>query len=123
MADHKNVYARVGRMRSVTSVARSEYAPFYETYVPRVPEGDIVEILSGLEENRRSHQRDGFGFLATGRDGRPFLRPTAVFRIDIEAWSGKGKFVGPEFEGAFDLPRIPIPFEPPPSASSRGSST
>ncbi len=34
-------------MRSVTSVAPSEYDPFYETYVSRVPEGDIVEILSG----------------------------------------------------------------------------
>ncbi len=34
-------------MRSLTSVAQSEYAPVYETYVNRVPEGDIVEILSG----------------------------------------------------------------------------
>jgi len=57
MADHKNVYARVGRMRSVTSVARSEYAPFYETYVPRVPEGDNVESLSGLEEKKMSHPK------------------------------------------------------------------
>lgn len=65
--------------------------------------------------------------LEPGRDYRPIvpeeLRRTAVFRIDIEAWSGKEKFVGPEFEGAFDLPRISIPFEPPPSAASRGSST
>jgi hypothetical protein len=34
-------------MKSVTSVAPSEYDPFYETYVSRVPEGDIVEVLSG----------------------------------------------------------------------------
>ena len=33
-------------MESVTSVDRSEYAPFYETYVSRVPKGDILEILS-----------------------------------------------------------------------------
>lgn len=33
-------------MESVTSVDRIEYAPFYETYVCRVPPGDIVEILS-----------------------------------------------------------------------------
>jgi hypothetical protein len=32
---------------SVTSVSPSEYAPFYETYVNRVPEGDIVDILAG----------------------------------------------------------------------------
>lgn len=34
-------------MGSITSVAPSEYAPFYQTYVGRVPEGDILEILSG----------------------------------------------------------------------------
>ncbi len=44
-------------MRSVTTVARSEYAPFNETYVPRVPEGDIVESLSGLEEKELSHPK------------------------------------------------------------------
>ncbi len=33
-------------MESITSVNPSEYAPFYETYVSRVPEGEILEILS-----------------------------------------------------------------------------
>ena len=33
-------------MESITSVNPSEYAPFYETYVRRVPEGEISEILS-----------------------------------------------------------------------------
>lgn len=65
--------------------------------------------------------------LEPGRDYRPIIpaemKRTAVFRIDIEAWSGKEKFVDPEFEGAFELPRISIPFEPPPSAAPRGSST
>jgi hypothetical protein len=44
-------------MRSVTSVAQSEYAPFYETYVPRVPEGNIVEFFSSLEEKKMSHPK------------------------------------------------------------------
>jgi hypothetical protein len=39
-----------------------------------------------------------------GRDYRPTtdeeLRRTAVYRIDIEAWSGKRKQVAPNFEGA-----------------------
>jgi hypothetical protein len=65
--------------------------------------------------------------LEPGRDYRAIIpaemKRTAVFRIDIEAWSGKEKFVGPEFEGAFELPRISIPFEPPRSADPRGSST
>ncbi len=46
-------------MRSVTSVARSEYAPFYETYVPRVPEGDIVEFFSSMEEKKCPIRRVG----------------------------------------------------------------
>ncbi len=33
-------------MEIVGSPTPDEYAPFYETYVSRVPEGDIVEILS-----------------------------------------------------------------------------
>ncbi len=33
-------------MESSISVNPSEYAPFYETYVRRVPEGEISEILS-----------------------------------------------------------------------------
>lgn len=33
-------------MESITSVNPSEYAPFYETYVSRVPEGEILGILS-----------------------------------------------------------------------------
>ncbi len=51
------------------------------------------------------------------------MKRTAVFRIDIEEWSGKEKFVEPEFEGAFELPRISIPFEPPPTVAPRDSST
>ncbi len=43
--------------------------------------------------------------LRPGRDYRPIvpeeLRRTAVFRIDIDAWSGKQKVVDPDFPGAY----------------------
>ena len=65
--------------------------------------------------------------LEAGRDYRPIvpaeMKRTAVFRIDIEAWSGKEKSVAPEFEGAFELPRVAIPFEPPQSAAPVDPST
>jgi nitroimidazol reductase NimA-like FMN-containing flavoprotein (pyridoxamine 5'-phosphate oxidase superfamily) len=43
--------------------------------------------------------------LRPGRDYRPItqqeLRRTAVFRIDVESWSGKNKEVQPDFPGAY----------------------
>jgi len=57
--------------------------------------------------------------LLAGRDYRPTtdeeLARTAVYRVDIEAWSGKQKEVATDFPGAFELPRVPVPF---PGASS-----
>lgn len=38
------------------------------------------------------------------------LERTAVFRVDIEAWSGKQKEAPPDFPGAFQLPEPPVPF-------------
>ena len=55
--------------------------------------------------------------LKPGRDYRPTtdeeLSRTAVYRIDIEAWSGKQKEVEPDFPGAFELPGVPVPFPRP----------
>lgn len=46
--------------------------------------------------------------LRPGRDYRPIvpeeLKRTAVYRIDIEAWSGKRKQEDPDFPGAFTVP-------------------
>ncbi len=46
--------------------------------------------------------------LKPGTDYRPItkaeLKRTAVFRIDIDEWSGKQKQVEPDFPGAFELP-------------------
>lgn len=41
------------------------------------------------------------------------LKRTAVYRLDIEAWSGKQKEVAPDFPGAFSLPEVPVPFPGP----------
>ncbi len=38
------------------------------------------------------------------------LRRTAVYRIDIETWSGKQKEVAEDFPGAFTLAAPPVPF-------------
>ncbi len=35
---------------------------------------------------------------------------TAVYRIDIDAWSGKEKSVEPDFPGAYPLAEMPVPF-------------
>jgi nitroimidazol reductase NimA-like FMN-containing flavoprotein (pyridoxamine 5'-phosphate oxidase superfamily) len=49
-----------------------------------------------------------FAHLAPGRDYRPItdeeLARTAVYRIDIEAWSGKRKQAAADFPGAFSYP-------------------
>jgi len=38
------------------------------------------------------------------------LARTAVYRIDIETWSGKQKAVAAEFPGAFEVPPLAVPF-------------
>ena len=38
------------------------------------------------------------------------LARTAVYRIDIETWSGKQKEVEADFPGAFDMPVLNVPF-------------
>lgn len=52
--------------------------------------------------------------LRPGRDYRPTtdeeLERTAVYRINIETWSGKQKEVEADFPGAYDLPAMPVPF-------------
>lgn len=52
--------------------------------------------------------------LRPGRDYRPTtdgeLAQTAVYRIDIETWSGKQKEVEEDFPGAFEMPDLPVPF-------------
>ncbi len=46
------------------------------------------------------------------------LTRTAVYRIEIETWSGKQKEVAADFPGAYELPSLPVPF--PESATDLG---
>lgn len=54
--------------------------------------------------------------LEPGTDYRPTtpeeLRRTAVYRVDVEAWSGKELAEAPDFPGAFGLDEPTVPFEP-----------
>jgi nitroimidazol reductase NimA-like FMN-containing flavoprotein (pyridoxamine 5'-phosphate oxidase superfamily) len=77
-------------------------------------EGQVVE---DEDEAKRALQMllDKYApHLVPGRDYRATtdeeLERTAVYRIDIEAWSGKQKAVEPDFPGAFALPDLPVPF-------------
>lgn len=38
------------------------------------------------------------------------LTRTSVYRVDIEAWSGKQKEAAADFPGAFAFPGVPVPF-------------
>jgi nitroimidazol reductase NimA-like FMN-containing flavoprotein (pyridoxamine 5'-phosphate oxidase superfamily) len=55
--------------------------------------------------------------LRPDRDYRPTtddeLSRTAVYRIDVETWSGKQKEVEADFPGAFSLPPLSVPFAVP----------
>ncbi len=52
--------------------------------------------------------------LKPGTDYRPTtddeLRRTAVYRIDVDSWSGKQKEVAEDFPGAFSFELPPVPF-------------
>ncbi|GIV62582.1 MAG: hypothetical protein KatS3mg044_1448 [Rhodothermaceae bacterium] len=68
-------------------------------------------VVEDTEEARRALQMllDKYApHLRPGRDYRPItddeLRRTAVYRIDIEAWSGKKKEAAPDFPGAYFYP-------------------
>lgn len=78
-------------------------------------EGRVIE---GAEEARHALQLllDKYApHLRPGRDYRPTtddeLARTAVYRLDIETWSGKQKSAEPDFPGAFDLPEMTVPFQ------------
>ena len=70
-------------------------------------EQEAMAALQGILDKYAPH-------LVAGRDYRPStddeLARTAVYRIDIETWSGKQKEVEEDFPGAFDLPHFPVPF-------------
>ncbi|MEQ8329483.1 MAG: pyridoxamine 5'-phosphate oxidase family protein [Longimicrobiales bacterium] len=70
-------------------------------------DAEATAVLQALLEKYAPHLRYGEDYRAV-TDGE--LKRTAVYRIDVEAWSGKQKEVAPDFPGAFDLPALPVPF-------------
>ena len=69
--------------------------------------GEARDALQALLDKYAPHLRPG-------RDYRPTtdeeLGRTAVYRIEIDTWSGKQKAVAPDFPGAYGLPPVPLPF-------------
>ena len=71
---------------------------------------DVAEgkaALQALLDKYAPHLKPGRDYRATTDDE---LARTAVYRVDIEAWSGKQKEVEADFPGAFSLPDFPVPF-------------
>ena len=63
--------------------------------------------LQMLLDKYAPHLRPGVDYRATTDDE---LKQTAVYRIDVEAWSGKQKEAPEDFPGAFSLDLPPVPF-------------
>ena len=79
--------------------------------------GHVVEDVEEAQEALQMLLDRYAPHLRPDRDYRPItteeMKRTAVYRIDIEVWSGKEKAEEPSFEGAFELPPVPLPFVPP----------
>lgn len=63
--------------------------------------------LQMLLDKYAPHLRPGVDYRPTTDDE---LRRTAVYRIDVETWSGKQKEVAEDFPGAFTFEVPPVPF-------------
>ena len=86
--------------------------------------GSVVEDPVEAEEGLQMLLDKYAPHLQAGRDYRAItpaeLKRTAVYRIDVEAWSGKQKEVAAEFPGAYEAPDVPVPF-PERSVGGEGS--
>jgi nitroimidazol reductase NimA-like FMN-containing flavoprotein (pyridoxamine 5'-phosphate oxidase superfamily) len=69
--------------------------------------GEAARGLRLLLERCAPHLRYGEDYRAVTEDE---LKRTAVYRVDIEAWSGKQKEAPEDFPGAYVLPGPPVPF-------------
>ncbi len=86
-----------------------EYAGVVAFGTGRVVEdqGEARAALQLLLDKYAPHLRPGVDYRPTTDDE---LRRTAVYRIDVESWSGKQKEAEAAFPGAFDLDPVPVPF-------------
>lgn len=71
--------------------------------------GEARDALQRLLDKYAPHLRPGRDYRATTDEE---LARTAVYRVDIEAWSGKQKSVAVDFPGAFELTSPTVPFTP-----------
>ncbi len=69
---------------------------------------ESVQALRALLARYAPHLRYGVDYRAV-TDAE--LKRTAVYRVDIQSWSGKQKEVAPDFPGAFELPPVAVPFK------------
>jgi uncharacterized protein len=74
-------------------------------------EDEAKAALQLLLDKYAPHLRPDRDYRATTDDE---LSRTAVYRIDVETWSGKQKEVEADFPGAFSLPPLSVPFTVPP---------
>ena len=86
-----------------------EYAGVVAFGTGRVVE-DREEARTALQmllDKYAPHLRPGVHYRPTTDDE---LKRTAVYRMDVETWSGKQKEVEKDFPGAFSLDALPVPF-------------
>ena len=86
-----------------------EYAGVVAFGTGRVVEdrGEARIALQMLLDKYAPHLRPGVHYRPTTDDE---LKRTAVYRIDVETWSGKQKEVEADFPGAFGLEPVAVPF-------------
>lgn len=69
---------------------------------------DSSEAMHGLQILLDKY----FPHLKPARDYAPItpegLKITAVYRLDVESWSGKAKYADPDFPGAFNFGAFPL---------------
>ncbi len=131
---HRRIYLhthRTGRTRdnlnaaekvAFSAVAMGRLLPAPEALEFSVEYAGVVAFGTGRVVQDRDEARAALQMLLDkyaphlhpGVDYRPTtddeLGRTAVYRIDIETWSGKQKEVEADFPGAFTLQATPVPF-------------
>lgn len=88
------------------SVEYASVVAFGTGSVVRDP-NEAKAALQMLLDKYAPHLRPGRDYRATTDEE---LARTAVYRIDVETWSGKQKAVAPDFPGAFDMAGLSVPF-------------